>query len=100
MAFVPSRALRCITRALYELWPARGLNADFGVCQCFPASKKKERIKLVCFLVYREMCYGRGGVGGGKEKGEELPFLRMLGAVRAERVGVGMMMAVIWKVVL
>lgn len=53
------------------------------------------------FFWYIEKCVtGVGGSGGGKEKGEELPFLRMLGAVRAERVGVGMMMAVIWKVVL
>ena len=37
---------------------------------------------------------GAGGGGGGKR---EVPFLRMLGAVSAETVGVGMM-AVIWKV--
>ncbi len=40
----------------------------------------------------------KGGGGGGKgEKGEKrkLPFLRILGAVRAETVEVGMTMAVI-----
>lgn len=43
----------------------------------------------------RAMESGRGGRGGGGKR--ELPFLRMLGAVSAETVGVGMM-AVIWKV--
>lgn len=38
-----------------------------------------------------------GGTGGGRGGKRELPFLRMLGAVSAETVGVGMM-AVIWKV--
>lgn len=41
------------------------------------------------------VCLGRGE-GGGKRG---LPFLRILGAVSAETVGVGMIMAVIWKVV-
>lgn len=43
----------------------------------------------------------RGGMesgrGGGRGEKRELPFLRMLGAVSAETVGVGVM-AVIWKV--
>lgn len=55
LAFVASRALRSDRRALYEFWPARGLNADFGMCQCFPARGgrrrgKGRRIRLVCLF--------------------------------------------------
>lgn len=43
LAFVASIALRSSTRALYDLWPARGLNADFCTCQCFPGGKGEEK---------------------------------------------------------
>lgn len=63
--------------------------------------KKKEKEEVVFPPPSPFGCSGvdkKGGGGGGKgEKGEKrkLPFLRILGAVRAETVEVGMTMAVI-----